>query len=53
MSACLAGEIPQAVISNNLEKAEKLALEYREIFDKDDFYLEIQHHPGFPEQKDS
>ncbi len=51
MSACLAGEIPQAVISNNLEKAEKLALEYREIFDKDDFYLEIQHHPGFPEQK--
>jgi len=51
MSACLAGEIPQAIISNNLEKAEKLALEYREIFDKDDFYLEIQHHPGFPEQK--
>ena len=51
MSACLAGEIPQAVISNNLEKAEKLALEYRGIFDKDDFYLEIQHHPGFPEQK--
>ena len=51
MSACLAGEIPQAIISNHLEKAEELALEYKEIFGKDDFYLEIQHHPGFPEQK--
>ena len=51
MSACLAGEIPQAIISNNFKKAEELALEYKEIFGQDDFYLEIQHHPGFPEQK--
>ncbi len=51
MSACLAGEIPKAIVSNDLEKAEELALEYKEIFGKDDFYLEIQHHPGFPEQK--
>ena len=51
LSACLAGEIPNAIISNDLERAEKTALEYQEIFGKDNFYLEIQHHPGFPEQK--
>ena len=50
MSACLAGEIPKTALVD-FEKAEKLALEYRDIFDKDDFYLEIQHHPGIPEQE--
>ena len=50
MSACLAGEIPQAIIAGDLNKAEKVALEYCDIFGHGNFYLEIQHHPGFPEQ---
>jgi DNA polymerase-3 subunit alpha len=50
-SACLAGEIPRMIASGKLDEAEKLALEYQEIFGKGNFYLELQHHPGLPEQK--
>ncbi len=51
MSACARGEIPNAAINGDFEKAEKLALEYRDIFAKGDFYLEIQHHPNYPDQE--
>jgi DNA polymerase III subunit alpha len=51
LSACAEGEVPNAAINGNLEKAEKLALEYQDIFGKGNFYLEIQHHPNFPKQK--
>ncbi|MGI6108857.1 MAG: DNA polymerase III subunit alpha [Eubacteriaceae bacterium] len=44
LSACLAGEIPQAVLSGDMQKAEDLALEYQDIFGKGNFYLEIQDH---------
>jgi DNA polymerase-3 subunit alpha len=50
-SACLAGEIPRTIVSGKLDQAEKLALEYQDIFGKGNFYLELQHHPGLPEQK--
>ncbi|MDD2731284.1 MAG: DNA polymerase III subunit alpha, partial [Candidatus Portnoybacteria bacterium] len=49
-SACLAGEIPQAIIKRNLKKAEELALAYQEIFGPGNFFLELQHHPNLPEQ---
>jgi len=50
LSACLKGEIPQAILNNDFKKAERLALEYLDIFGKGNFYLELQHHPGIPEQ---
>jgi len=50
LSACAEGEVPAAAISGDLEKAEKLALEYQKIFGKGNFYLEIQHHPKFEKQ---
>ncbi|MCF8223934.1 MAG: DNA polymerase III subunit alpha [Bacteroidales bacterium] len=42
-SACIAGEIPRAILRNDIETAEKTIEEYRETFG-DDFYLEIQRH---------
>ena len=51
LSACAEGEIPSAAISGDLEKAEKLALEYNDIFGQENFYLEIQHHPKFSNQQ--
>jgi len=42
-SACIAGEIPTAILNNDQDTAEKVAREYRDIFG-DDFYLEIQRH---------
>ncbi len=49
LSACLAGEIPQLILKNNLEEAEKVTREYQEIFGKENFFLEIGHHPNIPE----
>ena len=50
MSACLAGEIPQAILSDDDAKARHLVEKYLALFGKDDFYLEIQNH-GITEQK--
>lgn len=43
-SACLGGEIPQAILAGNLKRAEALIYDYKEIFG-DDFYLEVMLHP--------
>jgi len=51
LSACAEGEVPATAISGNLEKAERLALEYQNIFGVGNFYLELQHHPKFPNQE--
>ena len=50
LSACAEGEVPSAAISGNMEKAEKLALEYEAIFGKGNFYLELMHHPKYAPQ---
>src|SRR6478672_10621224 len=42
-SACLGGEIPQAILQGRLDVAKRVAQWYQEVF-KDDFYLEIQDH---------
>lgn len=42
-SACLGGEVPQAVLRGGKEKGREVAKEYKEIFG-DDFYLELQRH---------
>jgi DNA polymerase-3 subunit alpha len=41
LSGCLAGEIASALLKGNNEKAQKVAIEYRDIFGKDNFYIEI------------
>ncbi|PJA86571.1 MAG: DNA polymerase III subunit alpha [Candidatus Moranbacteria bacterium CG_4_9_14_3_um_filter_42_9] len=51
LSACAEGEVPSAAISGDLEKAEKLALEYQDIFGAGNFYLELQRHPKFANQE--
>jgi len=42
-TACLGGEIPQAILKGRLDVAEDIALWYKKLF-ADDFYLEIQDH---------
>ncbi len=50
LSACLAGDIPQALLSNRYEEAQRLLQVYLGIFGKDHFFLELQDH-DLPEQK--
>ncbi|ADD66849.1 DNA polymerase III, alpha subunit [Denitrovibrio acetiphilus DSM 12809] len=49
MSACLAGEIPRKIIRDQYDEAVAAAHEYRDIFGKDNFFLEIQEN-GIEEQ---
>lgn len=51
LSACLAGAIPQALMNGDYEGAKEKALEFREIFGPDHFFLEIQDH-GIAAQKE-
>ncbi len=50
LSACLKGEIPHLIMTNQLDQARKVADDYKNIFGKDHFYLEIQDN-GIPEQE--
>ncbi len=47
-SACLAGEVNQAILENDMEKAKEVALWFKNLFG-DDYYLEIQNN-GIKEQ---
>ena len=44
LSACLAGEIPRYLVNGNYDAARDYALEMRDIFGEDNFYLELQDH---------
>lgn len=44
LSACLKGEISYHLGEGRREEAEKAALEYASIFEKGDFYIEVQDH---------
>jgi DNA polymerase-3 subunit alpha len=50
LSACIGGEIPQAILSGDLQEAQRLACLYRDVFGED-FYLEVSQHkskkPGY------
>lgn len=50
LSACIAGDIPSAIIKDNVDRADELVQEYVDIFGKDNFFIEIQDH-GIPEEK--
>ena len=49
LSACLAGNIPSAILNGQAVEARARALYYRELFGPEGFYLEVQDH-GIPEQ---
>ena len=50
LSACLAGEIPKALMRGDYAGAKKTALEYKRIFGENNFFLELQDH-GIIEQR--
>ncbi|MBE6759142.1 MAG: DNA polymerase III subunit alpha [Ruminococcaceae bacterium] len=49
LSACLAGELPQLLMDDKYDEAKARALEYRDIFGADNYFIELQDH-GIPEQ---
>ena len=51
LSAWLAGELPQRLLNGDYEGAKAHALEMRDLFGADSYYLELQDH-GIPAQKE-
>ena len=43
LSACIAGELPQLLLEGKEQEADKLVLQYKELFGQD-YYIEIQDH---------
>ena len=50
LSACLAGEVIQSLLENDMEAAYAIAQDYLEIFDRDHYFIELQDH-GLDEQR--
>lgn len=46
LSGCLGGEFCKALWNNDEEKAMRVAREYQEIFGKDNYFIEVMHHPS-------
>ena len=44
LSACLRGDVNEALMADKYDEAKRLAYEYQDIFGKQNFYLEIQDH---------
>ncbi len=51
LTACLAGEIPKLILSNQKEKLRGTVKEYQDIFGPENFYFEMQYHPELEDQK--
>ena len=49
LSACLVGEVQRYIVKGLYDEAKKTALEYRDIFGEDNYFLELQDH-GLPDQ---
>ncbi len=50
LSACLAGEIPRALLRGDYESAKQTALWYRKTFGENNYFIELQDH-GLSEQQ--
>ena len=48
-SACVGGEVPQAILNGDMDEARKVTEFYINTFGKDNYFLEIQNH-GLPEE---
>ena len=44
LSACLAGEIPQAILAGDYERAKQAAHYYRDLFGEGNYYIDLQDH---------
>jgi len=50
LSACLGGELPQALLRGDFDGAESIARQHAAIFGPDNYFLELQDH-GIPEEE--
>lgn len=49
-SSCVSGEIPRLINAGNIEKAKRVAVEFKQMFGPGNFYLEVGAHPNLKDQ---
>ncbi len=52
LSGCMGGKLSRAVLNGDINKAEELIREHQEAFGKDNYFIEIQSHPGIERDKE-
>ncbi|MBY0376892.1 DNA polymerase III subunit alpha, partial [Patescibacteria group bacterium] len=52
LSGCMGGQLSQAVLAHNEEKAEALIKEHQDIFGKENYFIEVQSHPHVERDKE-
>jgi DNA polymerase-3 subunit alpha len=50
LSGCTQGDIPQAVLNGDTARAKEMIERFQDTFGKENFYLELMHHPRLPQQ---
>jgi DNA polymerase-3 subunit alpha len=50
LSACIGGELPQAILAGDMDAAESVARQHMEMFGRDGYFLEIMDH-AIPEEE--
>ncbi len=50
LSACIAGEVPELILHDDLQGARRCVEEYLEIFGRENYFLEVQNH-DLPEER--
>ncbi len=48
LSGCLNGPVPSLIANGNDREAERIAREFRQLFGREHFAFELQHHPSLP-----
>ena len=51
LSACLAGQLPRLLLAGDYARAKAYAIQMRDLFGPDSYYLELQDH-GIPQQRE-
>lgn len=46
LSGCMGGKLSRTVLNNDMEKARELIREHIDVFGKQNYFIEIQSHPG-------
>lgn len=46
LSGCYGGELSRALRKKDYEQADKVIAEHQEIFGKENYFIEVMHHPG-------
>jgi len=48
LSGCFGGELSRALSASNTEEARRVIEEHQDMYGKENYFLEIMHHPGVP-----